>query len=121
MIIKKWSRIDGRIKITDIISTINMRGIPGQECLSDDSDMYFAESQSSTDEKGHSSKKERGSVYNKEASGYNPKLKTGLRFKNKDDLMEAILHHGIINGNDIKFIKNDLIRVTAQCKVNNCR
>nr|XP_028956330.1 uncharacterized protein LOC114824095 [Malus domestica] len=45
----------------------------------------------------------------------NPEFRLGMQFANKAEVKEAIKEWAIINGREVKFVKDDKIRVRAKC------
>ncbi|CAH9099769.1 unnamed protein product [Cuscuta epithymum] len=50
----------------------------------------------------------------------NPNFRIGLTFASRDEFKEAIHNYAFNNGKDLKFEKNDKVRVTVSCKHPNC-
>ncbi|WVZ11944.1 hypothetical protein V8G54_016474 [Vigna mungo] len=44
------------------------------------------------------------------------KLSLGMEFGSLKDFKNALMEHSVLNGKEIKFVKNDLTRVRAECK-----
>ncbi|KAL0358295.1 UNVERIFIED_CONTAM: hypothetical protein Sangu_0678900 [Sesamum angustifolium] len=53
-------------------------------------------------------------VFNLEET-YDPTFELGMMFSNKDELKKALHSHAIKSKRTLKFIKNDKIRVYAEC------
>ncbi|CAL8114776.1 unnamed protein product [Prunus armeniaca] len=53
--------------------------------------------------------------FRKETDLRNPEFRIGMQFANKDELKEAIKEYAIMQGRNIKLVKNDNRRIQAKC------
>ncbi|CAL8994512.1 unnamed protein product [Prunus brigantina] len=53
--------------------------------------------------------------FRKETDLRNPEFRIGMQFANKDELKEAIKEYAIVQGRNIKLVKNDNRRIQAKC------
>ncbi|XP_021802370.1 uncharacterized protein LOC110746457, partial [Prunus avium] len=53
--------------------------------------------------------------FRKEADLRNPEFRIGMQFANKEELKEAIREYAIVQGRNVKLVKNDNRRIQAKC------
>lgn len=85
------------------------------------SDEAWVHSSSSSDEELLGNVRRQFNKYMPTEGLNDPRFEIGMIFSNKKELKKAIIHHGIKWGRDLKFKKDDNIRVRARCKVINCK
>ncbi|CAL9001494.1 unnamed protein product [Prunus brigantina] len=88
----------------------------------EDSDRLPYDGDSSGDEEeGHKKtskkkwKKTNFKQFRKETDLRNPEFRIGMQFANKDELKEAIREYAIVQGRNVKLVKNDNKRIQAKC------
>lgn len=58
--------------------------------------------------------------HNAERDAEDPSFQIGMTFNTKGEMKSAIINHGIKNGRQIYFKKDDKQRVRASCRGENC-
>ncbi|KAI5664612.1 hypothetical protein M9H77_23935 [Catharanthus roseus] len=95
----------------DFVGNVRMKDVVCEEDNDiDDSYHLFVDSHPSFDEEELSSRS-RYINANKVQQGLDPQFKIGITFKNSNELKVAIANHGITNGKEVKFKKNDALRL----------
>ena len=83
----------------------------------DDDEKYVSEELNSSDlDNSEDEKGPRFEKFKKEKLNKNFKFKWGMEFNSLDDFREAIREWTILNGREIKFVKNEGYRVRVECK-----